>query len=255
MAARLINNSLTMSMAISLLLHLLVIFSFDLLPRPHTVVPKEETVSSLNVRLAQLPPKIKQPKPNRKLLAARTPAQNKIPQAPIQDTPVSAPQTITQVVEKSPPHADDVTGVSFPSAVATPWPIQDRANNSIFHARSSQQDAARIAYQQAMGAQARQRSEQQAQHMMVQLHQLLVKLLDAEPDVTGKCALAGTDGVLANQLVCDAPALHEVLSKDEKAVAVMLIALRGMGKMLNGFSAEIRADKPEIILAYKEQIN
>ena len=255
MAARLINNSLTISMVISLLLHLLVIFSFDLLPRPHTDVPKEKIVSSLDVRLAQLPPKIKQPRPSKKLLTSRAPAQHKIPQAPIQDKPVSAPQSTAQSMEKSPPSADGATGVVFPNAVATPWPVQNRVSNSIFHASSLQQDAARIAYQQAMEAQARQQSEQQGQHMVVQLQQLLAKLLDAEPDVTGKCALAGTDGVLANQLVCDSPALHEALSKDEKTVTEMLVALSGIGKMLNGFSAEMRTDRPEIILTYKEYIN
>ncbi len=255
MAARLINNSLAMSMAISLLLHLLVIFAFDLLPRSHALLPKVITVSSLDVRLAQLPPKIKQPRPSKKLLTSRAPAQHKIPQAPIQDKPVSVTQPTAQAMEKSPPPADGATGLAFPSAISIPWPIQNHVNNSIFHARSLQQDAARIAYQQAMEAQARQQSEQQGQHLVVQLHQLLAKLLEAEPDVTGKCALAGADGVLANQLVCDSPALHEALSKDEKTVAEMLVALSGTGKMLNGFSAEMRTDRPEIILTYKEYIN
>ncbi len=250
MAERLINNSLSMSMAISLLLHLLVILSFNTLPRLHTSKPKATAVSSLSVRLDQLHPRIKQPKPGKKLLATRTPAQYKTQQASIQDKPASIPRPTAKVVEKSPPPANGATGVAFPSAVVTPWPIQSRTNNSIFHARLSPQDAARIAYRQAMEAQARQQSEQRAQHMMVQLHQLLIRLLDVQPVVTGKCALAGADGVLASQLVCDSAALHEALSKDERAVAEMLVAINGAGKGPNGFSAEIRADKPEIILAY-----
>lgn len=246
------NNRLAFGMAISLLVHLFVFFCFSLLLHRHTALPKETIVGNLNVRLAQQSSKIEPPKPGKKLLSTRTPAQYKTVQATIQDPPVSVPQPTAQAAEKSPPSADGVTGVAFPGAVATPWSGPIGASNSIFHASSLQPDAARIAYQQAMEAQARQQSEQHAQHIMVQLHQLLSKLLDAQPAATGACALAGTDVVVAKQFVCDSPALHEALSKDEKTIAGMLVALRKMGKMLNGFSVEMRTEKPEIMLSYKE---
>lgn len=241
-----------MGMAVSVLAHLFVFFCFGLLTLRHTALPKETTVSSLNVRLAQQSSKIEPPKPVKKLQSARTPAQYKFAQAVIQNPPASVPQPTARAVKKLPTPADSITGVAFPGSVATPWSGQPGASNSIFHAPSLQQDAARIAYQQAIDAQAMQQSEQHAQHIMVQLHQLLSRLLDVHPVATGTCALAGTDRAVVKHLVCVSPALNEALSKDEKTVAGMLAALRETGKMLNGFSVEMRADKPEIMLTYKE---
>lgn len=238
-------------MVISVLLHLLVFFCFGLLLELHATKPKEMSVGNLEVRLIQSLPQNMPAKPGKKLLVTSAPAQFKVAQPAVPNPPDSV-QPSAQVAEQTPAPAAEVAGVTFPGTVATPWPGQNRANNSIFHSRSLQPDAARIAYQQVMEAQARRLSEQQAQLMIQQLHQLLAKRLDVQPVVTGKCALAGTDGVAASQLVCDSPALHDALIKDEKVVTEMLAALRGMGKMLNGFSAEMRAGKPEIILIYKE---
>jgi len=120
------------------------------------------------------------------------------------------------------------------------------------NARAAQQDAARTYYLQAMEAQAKQRSEMQAQLMIKQLQQMLAKRLDVEPLVTGKCILVETDSGVSTRLKCDSSALYEVIYKDLKDVAEMLIVLRGTGRMFNGFTAEIRKDKPAITLISQE---
>lgn len=242
-------------MVISVLVHLFVFFSFGLLLQLHTPLPEARKTKNLEVRLTQsLPPKI-QPKPGRKLLTIPAPAQIKVAQPTVQNPPDGVQQLSAQVVQQSPTPAAEVAGVGFPSAVATPWSGRIRADNSLFRARSSQQDAARTYYQQSMEAQARQQSEQQAQFMMMQLQQFLATRLDVRPVATGKCLLARIDGIVNNRLVCDSPALYEVLYKDEQNVAGMLLALRGMGKMLNGFSAELRAERLGILLIYGELEN
>lgn len=239
MAVQLRNNRLAPSMVVSVLLHLLVFYCFGLSLQPHATKPKERPVANLEVRLIQSLPPNMPAKPGKKLPVTSAPAQFKVAQPVVQNPPDSV---------QPPAPAAEVAGVAFPGAVATPWPSQARADNSVFRTRSAQQDAARTYHQQAMEAQARQQSEQRAQLMIPQLQQLLASRLDVQPAVTGKCMLAEKDGVVNNRLVCDSPALHQLLHKDEKNVAGMLIALRGMGKMLNGFSAEIHADRLGIIL-------
>ncbi len=88
--------------------------------------------------------------------------------------------------------------------------------------------------------------------MILQLQQLLAKRLDVHPVEMGKCMLAESGGGVNHKMVCDSPALYEVLSKDEKIVVEMLMALREMGRMLKGFSAGIRAEKLEIQLIDEE---
>ncbi|MDO8412678.1 MAG: hypothetical protein Q7S51_02690 [Gallionellaceae bacterium] len=223
-------------MVISLLGHVLVFFFFGLWLHFHMTLSQEKKVQNLEVRLApSLPPKTKVI-PSKKLLTALAP---KIAQASTKTAPV---------VEQASATKDEVVGVALPGAVVTPWAAQNRANNSLFHARISQQNAARAYQQQTMDAQARQQSQQQAQIIISQLQQLLTKRLEVQPAVTGKCMLAEADGELNNHLVCDSSALYEILHQDEKTLVEMLIALRRMGRMLNGFSAEIRAGKLEIIL-------
>lgn len=247
MAVQLRNNRLAPSMVISVLLHLLVFFCFGLLLQLHATKPKERSAANLEVRLIQSLPPNMPAKPGKKLLVTSAPAQLKVTQPAVQNPPDSA-QPSARVAEQTPAPAAEVAGVAFPGAVATPWPSQLRADNSVFRARSAQQDAARAYHQQAMEAQVRQQSEQRAQLMIQQLQQLLANRLDVQPAVTGKCMLAEKDGVVSNRLVCDSPALHQLLYKDEKNVTGMLIALRGIGRMLNGFSAEIHADRFGIIL-------
>lgn len=64
-----------------------------------------------------------------------------------------------------------------------------------------------------------------------------------------------TDGFIDSRLICDSPALYKVLYKDEKNVAWMLLALRGMGEMLDGFYAGLCAERPGILLIYGELEN
>ena len=113
----------------------------------------------------------------------------------------------------------------------------------------AQQDAERTYYQQSMEAQAKQRSELQAQLMIEQLQQLLVKELESDKWATGKCVLVETDGGVSNRLKCDNGTLFEVISNKQKDVAGMLIALRGTGRTFNGFTAEMNDKKRTIKLS------
>lgn len=147
-----------------------------------------------------------------------------------------------------------LTQLSPPKVQAKPSKelLTPTAPVQLFHARPSRQDITPTYYQQTIESQFRQRSEQQAQIMILQLQQLLAKRLDVHPVEMGKCMLAESGGGVNHKMVCDSPALYEVLSKDEKIVVEMLMALREMGRMLKGFSAGIRAEKLEIQLIDEE---
>lgn len=241
------DHGLSLSMAFSLLVHLLVLILLSLLLQHHTTVTqKGRGATTLEVRFAQLVP-IKQTHPSKKMLTVPAPAPFKIAQASAQD-PVLPPSA--RVVDQ--PNTSQVAGIAFPGAATTPWPGNNRPMSSLFNIRPPQLDAERIYYQQAMEAQARQQTEQQAQLMIQRLQQLLVRLLNVNPVVQGKCMLAETDGVIDNRLGCDSSALHELLHKDEMNVIAMLIATRNMGKMLIGFAAEHRAEELGIILIYQK---
>lgn len=222
-------------MVTSLLVHVLVIFSFGLWLHFQPAKPKERNAYNLEVKLAQPLPIKTQPKPSQKLLTTPTPAQIKIAQIPNKNLLENVRQPTTEV-----------TGIAFPSAVAIP--SQGQSHASLFRSRSSQQDATRTYYQQTMESQARQQSEQQAQLIIMQLQKLLAERLDIQPAVTGKCMLAEVDGGDRYRLFCESPAMYEVLSRDEKNVMEMLLTLRGMGRMFKGFSSAIHADRLEIIL-------
>lgn len=237
-------------MAISLLLHLLAFFSISFLllfqPKP----PQEIKSLPLEVRLAQPHPPKARPIPKEKLLTTPTNDSFKVAQALAQKPPVIAPTPPAPVIEPMPPAAEQVTGIALPGSIPTPFPVQGRSNNSPFQARSAQQDAARTYYQQVQAAQERQRTEFQAQLMTQHLQQMLAQILDVQPLVSGKCELVQPDNAQRYRLKCDSSALYETISKDEKNVVDMFIALRGMGKIFNGFSAGEEAGKPRTSLIY-----
>lgn len=234
-------------MAISLLGHALVFFSLGLLLRLDTTIAKHKMAGNLMVRLSQTPPSKSQPMPGNKLLASTAPARLKIAQPNIKSTPDKVPQPTTRPVEQA-SSQDKIGGVAFPGAVAAPLPAKIRSNNPFFQSRSPRQDTALTYQQQAVEAQARQQSAQRAQVVIMQLHQLLSSRLDVQPVVTGKCMLAEPVAPGKDLLVCDSQALYEVINKDVKNVAAMLIALREMGSLLSGFSAGIHAGRLGIIL-------
>ncbi len=202
----------------------------------------------LQVRLTQPRPPIAQTTPRKKLLTTPINDSFKVAEAPVQKPPVAAPMPPAPVVEPEPPSAEQITGIALPGSIPTPFPVQGRANNSLFHPRSAQQDAARAYYQQVQEARERQRTEFQAQIMMQNLHQMLVKILDVQPLVSGKCELVESDNVQSHRLKCDSSALYESISNDQKNVVDLLTALRGMGRNFNGFSAGEEAGKPRISL-------
>jgi len=227
-------------MALSLLTPLLVFFSINFFLLFHPSTPKKDT-GKLEVRLAQPLPQKALPRQHIKLLTTPAPAPFKVAQSPVQHPPVIAPPLPTPVTEPAPPAAEKVTGITFPGSIASPFPGQARTSNPFsMQARGAQQEAARAYYQQAMEAQARQRAEFQAQLMLQQLQQLLAKLLDAEPAVSGRCVLAESGDNVNHGLKCDSSALYEVLYKEKRNIAGMLIALREMGRATTGFTVQAR---------------
>lgn len=84
--------------------------------------------------------------------------------------------------------------------------------------------------------------------MMHQLQQMLAKLLDVKPVLTGKCVLAETDTGLKNGLQCDSAALQKLVHNDQHSVAGMLLVLRRMGRELSGFSVANNNNQPSVTL-------
>lgn len=235
-------------MSISLLTHLLVLFSVSVLLRLHAPVPQITTVKVLEVRLSPQTPAKTHSVPNQTLLTNKAPTQFKVPQSNNKELTKRIPQLAPPIAENPSAKSDEVGGIAFPGAITTPFQGERRSINSLFHPPPSQQNAAQNYYQQAMEAQARQRAEYQARLIMQQLHQLLLKELDVEPAVSGKCKLIEPTENNNTQLMCDSPALYEVISKNEMNVVGMLVALRQMGNMINGFSAEHPSEKLSITL-------
>lgn len=250
MNTRLTNIRLAFSTAFSLLIHVFAFFSLSFFLQFHLLIPVKNKTGKLEVRLAQTRPSKVQHRSTHKLLSTAKPSPFKVKQAPIQNPPVIAPPE--PVVEHAPQTIEGVAGIAFPGSIATPFPGQGRSNNSLFQPRIAQQNAAQTYLQQAMEAQARQRSEQQAQLLLQQLHQMLTKLLDAQAAVSGKCVLAESGESQKNILKCDSTALHEALNRDQQNVAWMLITLRGMGSNINGFSVERSPDKSGILFIHEE---
>lgn len=247
LAERLLTNRLTFSTGFSILLHLLVFFSLSLLLHFTTKQPNKQMATTLVVRLALPHPPLALPKFSKKLLITSEPTEFKVVQAPTPIPPVNIPSPPPPVADQTPPDTGEVTGIALPTSIATPFQGQSRTNNPFsLHAQSAQQEAARTYYQQAMEAQARQRSEYQSQIMMQQLQRLLAKRLEEHPSVTGKCVLAESAVGVSSGLKCDSSALYEAFYNDQQSVAGMLITLRGMGRIFNGFTIEAGQNTPII---------
>lgn len=240
------DNGLTLSAGLSVLLHLLVFFSFSVLLQINVSKPDKTRPEGLQVSFAQAAHPQPPTKHSKQILTTTSLAPFAVDQANSKKPPQAL--TTVPVIAQSSPATETVEGVAFPGAISSPFPGQAR-NSTPFsiQARGAQQEAARAYYQQALEAQARQRTEFQSRQLLQQLHQLLAKALDAEPGVSGNCTL-----IENNRLKCDSSALYEVLSKDQKNIAGMLSALRGMGRMINGFAVERRLEKPGIIFTFKE---
>lgn len=172
----------------------------------------------------------------------------KISEAPVQNPHVVTPSLPAPIIEPSPSATEQVSGIALPGSIPTPFPLPGRANNSLFQARSAQQDATRAYYQQVQEARERQRTEFQAQHMTQHLQQMLSKILEVQPVPNGKCEMVQEDSTNRYQLKCDSSALYEIVSKDEKNLVDLFIALRDMGRDINGFSISAEAGKPRISL-------
>lgn len=238
LAALLLHNRLTLSSALSVLLHLLAVFFIGLLLQTKAITPAKLKPDTLEVSFAQAARPHTPARISKQILTATGPAPFKVDQANIQKTP--QPLTVPVVAQPA-PVKETVEGVAFPGAIVSPFPGQARASNPFsMQARGAQQEAARAYYQQALEAQARQRAEFQAQLIVQQLQQLLAKLLDAEPAVSGRCVLAESGDNVNHGLKCDSSALYEVLYKEKRNIAGMLIALREMGRATTGFTVQAR---------------
>lgn len=235
-------------MAISLLLHLFGFFSISFILLLQPIPPKEFKNLQLEVRLTQPYPLKSQAVPRKKLLTTVTNNSFKVAEVPVQIPPVVTPTPLTPAVEPASPATEQISGIALPGSIPTPFPVQGRSNNSLFQSRPTRQNAANSYQQQAMEAQTRQRTEQQAQLVMHQLQQTLAKLLDVKPVLTGKCVLAETDTGLKNGLQCDSAALQKLVHNHQQSVAGMLLVLRRMGRELSGFSVANNNNQPAVTL-------
>lgn len=202
----------------------------------------------LQVRLALPAPIQAHPESSKALLTSKAPAQFKVAQPHPKTLPKESHSISSPVIAQAPPAAKEVAGIALPGAITTPWQGQARLNISPFQAHQPQQDLAQMQYQQAMEAQARQQAASQAQIIILQLQQTLVKQLDVQPRVSGNCKLEENPGGVNNRLKCDSGALYEVISGEQNNITAMLMTLRGLGQTFSGFSAEIDADKPSVKL-------
>ena len=239
------DTRLPLSMAFSMLFHLLVILLIGLFLQPPTPVLKQ--IETLEVRLSPAIPPKAQHQEKLAVLTSKAPVPFKIEQADkkIQETPSPIPNP--EIEPPSPP-GNEIKGIAMPGAIALPWQGQAKSVNSPFHLQPSQQDIARNYYQKAMELQARRQTEQQAQIIIQQLHQLLARQLHVEPAVTGTCELVEYNAGNSHKLSCGTSALYEVLYKDQNTITAMLIALRGLGHEYSGFSVESNSDKLQIKL-------
>jgi len=242
------NYSLALGLALSLLIHILVLLFFGIFLTFHPVAPAERTMKNLEVRLTPPSPAKVQAKPGNDLLATRSAAPFKIARAKEKEPPDNKPDTVAKIVAPAPPATDEVKGVDFPGTTITPRSDQTQTNHPLFQARVPRQDTARISQQQALEAQTRQQNEQQTQILILQLQQLLGKILEGQQGVSGKCVLNEPAGGVNHIFKCNSSALYETLYNNEMMVADMLLALRGKGQMFNGFSAETSSGKLSIKL-------
>ena len=201
-------------------------------------------VDVLEVRFSPPPPK-PLPKLDKHLLTREINTQFKVTQVTVQHAPEIAPPPSLPITE---PTATTTQGIAMTGAITMPWQLPGRSNNSPFHPPSAQQNAEQNYYQQAMQAQARQRNEDQSRQRIQQLQQLLTNILDVKPAVSGKCSLDNAAAGAQLQLKCNSPALYEVISKNQMDLVGMLVALRSMGRLINGFSVEPQAEKLHIFL-------
>lgn len=214
----------------------------------HQTKPQETKVPILEVRLAHFTPAIVHAESSKTLLTRKSPAQFKVAQANSKHPSDTLPNPVTPATNTPPSASGGVEGISFPSSVTTPFQGSQRSISSLFHPPSAQQEASRNYYQQAMEAQARQQTGNQSRLIMQQLQQLLTRVLNVNPTVEGTCNITETSVGKNAQLACDSPALYEVIAKTQMDIVGMLEALRNMGTRINGFTAEIQADKLHIQL-------
>ena len=236
---------LTLSTSISVLLHLFVFFSLSYLLRLHINTPAIAPVDVLEVRFSPLQQNVAQPKVEKRVLTRDVNPQFKITQPDAKKIVEHVPQPPVPVTEAVTPPTQ---GIALPGAIAMPWQLPGRSNNSAFHPPPSQQNAERTYYQQAMEAQARQRNEYQARLIMQQLQQLLARVLDVKPAVEGTCNIGEVTAGTNPQLECDSPALYEVIAKTQMDVIGMMLVLRGIGTNITGFTAEVQANSLRILL-------
>lgn len=229
------NKRLPISLAISLLLHLLafLFIHYYITHYNKSVAPKSVP---LVVQLQHLEPPGAHSSNTKKLITVSVPS-------PLKISPIQQPATISAdppkpVISKiTSTHPEKITGIAMPGKVATPFSGFQAEGNTFFQTRHSQQEIARTYYQQSIEAQARLKNEQQAHILVMQLQQMLRMRLEANPSVTGTCILVDTASNVAH-LKCDSASLYEQIRKEERSVIGILNLLRNMGKNYKGFTAE-----------------
>lgn len=238
------NNRLLLSTAVSLLLHLLAFYLLAYLLTSSTTRHVEKNIAMLVVNLLQTSPQSLPPKPessaeNKKLLT----------------TPASASFSIAQSHRKpAQPVTEEISGIAFPAAVATPFQGQSQAHNPFAPVQTMQADPASAYQQQSKEIQARQQNEQQAQLIIQQLHQHLTEILQASPTVSGICQVTERADAKKTRLSCTPSTLHALFRNDQSAITSRFLALRKLGFEYSGFSVENQPENPAIKLLISNKI-
>jgi hypothetical protein len=225
---------LSFSVTLSMLLHLLVLFIFQLYL--HSQKPLNQPAAMpLSVRLMNLPHT--QVIPVKKLLAQNKHATFKVPQTAAPTMPGDTQQ-----------QSESIGGIALPGAVASPFSGLKAEGNAFFAERHAQQDAMRAYREQALQMQAQQQAAQQSQLLTLRLQQLLASKLEAGALPPGICTLVepATNG--NHGLACNNNALYTAVANEQREIASLLMALRDQGSVYKGFSAERIADKLSIRL-------
>ena len=246
MSIKLLRNRLIFTSGISLLLHLLVFFLISLLLQLKTHPPKQAKSNILEVKFTQATPVQSRPNPSKQVLTASKLAPLKVAQ---KNSEKPAKSLVNDQIMIQPDAADEpVEGIAFPRAIATPFSGQTRTKNPFSPpTRGGQQHAAQAYNKQREESQARQRTEQHAQLLVMQLNQILSKRLQSNPDATGQCTLIDS-ATTSTKLTCNSPALYQALSQDETTVVGILSVLSHMGQISYGFSATRRNENLSITL-------
>jgi hypothetical protein len=222
--------------AISLLLHILV-FAFLLYYLAHGNKSVQPNSSPMVIQLQHLQPSSALVSNTKKIISVPALSPIKIPSPVQQPSDISADSVAPSAKVSSSEQTEKITGIAMPGKINSGFSGFQAEGNAFSQASHSQQDIARSNYQQMIEAQARLKSAQQSQNLLMQLQQTLRKRLDSKTAATGTCNLIGSE-THAPHLKCDSVILYGQIRNDEQNLLGMFKLLRNMGNSYSGFKTE-----------------